>query len=74
MKKTFEIEYKLRYYETEDYHVESVKAINTKDALRIFANRKKIRDDLNIPEKWVWEDGVWWAFFKKIREVKNLTT
>ena len=42
MKKTFEIEYKIGYGPIEDYNIENVKAINRKEALRIFANRKKI--------------------------------
>lgn len=41
MKKTFEIEYKIGYGPIEDYNIENVKAINRKEALRIFANRKK---------------------------------
>ncbi|MDQ3019713.1 MAG: hypothetical protein M3R36_03965 [Bacteroidota bacterium] len=70
MKKTFEIEYKIGYGPLEDYNIEKVKAINTKEALRIFANRKKIpREELSNFENWMWEEGLWFAFFKKIREL-----
>ena len=69
MKKTFEIEYKIGYGPIEDYNIENVKAINRKEALRIFANRKKIpKEELKNFENWMWQEGVWLAFFKKIRE------
>ncbi len=69
MRKTFEIEYKIGYGPIEDYNIEKVKAINRKEALRIFANRKKIpKEELRYFEKWMWQEGVWLAFFKKIRE------
>lgn len=69
MKKTFEIEYKIGYGPIEDYNIEKVKAINRKEALRIFANRKKIpNEELRNFQNWMWQEGVWLAFFKKIRE------
>ncbi|MEK6545724.1 MAG: hypothetical protein AABZ28_04255 [Nitrospinota bacterium] len=42
MKKFFEINYKLRYAETEDWGQEYLKASNKKQALKSFAKRMKI--------------------------------
>jgi hypothetical protein len=70
MKRTFEVEYKIRYGEIEDSEIEKVKGENEKDALRIFANRKKIpKKDLHNFQQWMWAEGSWFAFFKKIRQV-----
>ena len=67
MKKTFEIEYKIGYGPIEDYNIEIVKSKNRKEALRIFANRKKIKkEEIKNFENWMWMEGVWFAFFKKI--------
>jgi len=69
MRKTFEIEYKIGYGPIEDYNIEEVKAINIKEALRIFADRKKIpKEESKNFENWMWQEGAWLAFFKKIRE------
>ena len=43
MKKTFEISYKLRYCETEDWGREYLKAATKKQALTSFANKMKIQ-------------------------------
>jgi hypothetical protein len=69
MKKIFEIEYKIGYGPIEDYNVEKVKAENRKEALCIFASRKEIpKKEPKDFENWMWEEGVWLAFFKKITE------
>ncbi len=60
MRKTFEIEYKTGYGPIEDYNIEEAKFINRKEALRIFANRKKIPNEkLRSFENWMWKEGVW---------------
>lgn len=72
MKKTFEINYKLRYAETEDWGQEYLKAANKKQALKSFAKRMKISTkQFSRFEDWCWEEGVWMASFKNINQVKE---
>ena len=74
MKKTFEINYKYRYGQTEDWGSECVKTENKKEALRIFAARKKIKTKkFKSFEDWIWEEGVWSAYFKSIKQVNEKT-
>ena len=56
MNKTFEISYKLRYGETEDWGREYLKAATKKQALTSFANKMKIRiKQFKSFEDWMWE-------------------
>lgn len=72
MKKTFEISYKLRYCETEDWGMEYLKAATKKQALTSFANKMKIQTkQFKSFEDWMWEEGVWSAHFKHIKQVKE---
>jgi predicted methyltransferase len=72
MKKTFEINYKLRYAETEDRGQEYLKAADKKQALKIFAKRMKISTkQFSRFEDWCWKEGVWMASFKNIKQVKE---
>lgn len=71
MKKTFEISYKLRYAETDDWGREYVKAATQKQALKSFAKKMKIPiKEFKSFEDWHWEEGVWLASFKNIKQVK----
>ncbi len=75
MKKIFAINYKLRYAETSDWGTEYVNANNKTQALNIFAKLKKIsvrkfnRLDL---DNWEWEEGVWRAEFRNIKQVQEV--
>ena len=72
MNKTFEISYKLRYGETEDWGREYLKAATKKQALTSFANKMKIRiKQFKSFEDWMWEEGVWSARFKHIKQIKE---
>ncbi len=73
MKKTFEISYKLRYYETDEWGTEYVKAATKKQALNQFAKLRKIRTkEFKNFEDWMWEEGVWLAHFKNIKQVEAM--
>ena len=70
MKKTFEINYKLRYAETEDWGQEYLKATNKKQALKSFSKRREITTkQFTSFEDWQWEEGIWLASFKNIKQV-----
>lgn len=72
MKKIFEINYKLRYAETEDWRQEYLKASSKKQALKDFAKRMKISTrQFSRFEDWCWKEGVWMASFKNIKQVKE---
>ena len=71
MKKTFEISYKLRYYETDEWGTECLKTATKKQALNNFAKARKIRTKkFKSFKDWTWEEGVWLAQFKNIKQVE----
>ncbi|OGR82392.1 MAG: hypothetical protein A2901_08070 [Elusimicrobia bacterium RIFCSPLOWO2_01_FULL_54_10] len=71
MKKTFEIEYKLRYGETEDWGSVCLKASNKHAAIESFATKKKIHtNEFKSYKDWFWDEGVWCGFFKQIKLLK----
>lgn len=72
-KKTFAISYKLRYAETEDESIDYLEAIDKEHALIDFAKLKNIeKKDFRSFKEWIWEEGVWWAKFKNIKQVKEI--
>jgi hypothetical protein len=73
MEKTFAISYKLRYAETSDWETEYLKASNKAQALSIFAKSRKIATtSFKSFNDWNWEEGVWSAEFKSIKQVKEI--
>ncbi len=71
MKNTFELGYKLRYSEIEDWGSELIKADSIKQALNIFAKSRKIlTKKFKSFEDWTWEEGIWFARFKNINQVE----
>ncbi|MBI3577963.1 MAG: hypothetical protein HY089_00965 [Ignavibacteriales bacterium] len=69
--KTYEIGYKLYYGETSDAATEYIKAKNRLEALRTFARNRELRKSkfTNL-SSWQWEEGVWRAAFKYVKEVR----
>ncbi len=73
MNKFFEINYKLRYGETSDWGHEIINANSKNSALKKFFRLKRIRkDNINNPQNWIWEEGVWAAEFNSIIETKEI--
>jgi hypothetical protein len=73
MEKTFAISYKLRYAETSDWETEYLKAINKEQALSKFAKARKITTTkFKGFNNWNWEEGVWSAEFRNIKQVKEI--
>ena len=73
MKNTYEISFKLRYCETEEWGKEILKATTKNQALNSFAKSRKIRTkEFKSFEDWSWEEGVWLARFKNINQVEVL--
>jgi len=73
MKKTFAISYKLRYAETSDWGIEYLKAISKEHALKSFARIRKIPTrKFNRVSEWRWEEGVWLAEFRHIKQIKEM--
>jgi len=71
--KTFEIQYISRYYEEKIHSSEIIKANSEKVALKKFAKLFKIEDySLLFETNYMWEDGVWSASFKCIKEVNEI--
>jgi len=74
MKKLFAINYKLWYAETSDWGTEYVKANDKTQALSSFAKLRKIKPDkFKSIKEWSWEEGVWRAEFRYIKQVKEAT-
>jgi hypothetical protein len=72
MEKTFAISYKLRYAETSDWETEYLSASNKKQALSLFAKTRKIPvAKFKNFNNWYWEEGVWFAQFWNIKQVKE---
>lgn len=73
MNKLFEINYKLRYGETSDWAHEIINANSKNLALKKFSLLKKIKtDNINTPQNWIWEEGVWSAEFNSILEIREI--
>jgi hypothetical protein len=73
MEKTFAISYKLRYAETSDWGIEYLKASNKEQALNSFAKTRKISTaKFKSSNDWHWEEGVWLAEFRNIKQVKEI--
>ena len=73
MEKLFAISYKLRYAETSDWGTEYLKANNKEHALSIFAkSRKVLTTKFKSFNDWRWEEGVWSAEFRNIKQVKEV--
>ncbi len=65
----FQVAYKRYYHELSEWSCDYVRARDTKDALRIFGNRHRIRQlDVNHAEDWRWWDGECYLSFRFIRE------
>ena len=72
MEKTFAISYKLRYAETSDWGTEYLKANSKVQALNIFAKSRKIlAKQFKSLDEWHWEEGVWSAEFRNIKQVNQ---
>jgi len=72
MEKIFAINYKLRYAETSDWGTEYLKAHNKEQALSIFAKSRKIpTTKFKGFNDWHWEEGIWSAEFRNIKQVKE---
>ena len=73
MGNTFAITYKLRYSETSDWETEYLKAESKGEALSIFAKSRKIlTSKFKSFNDWRWEEGVWSAEFRNIKQVKEV--
>jgi len=73
MEKLFSISYKLRYAETSDWGSEYLRANNKKQALSLFAKKRKISTaKFKSSDDWCWEEGVWSAQFWNITQVKEI--
>ncbi|MBI3585724.1 MAG: hypothetical protein HY088_01175 [Ignavibacteriales bacterium] len=69
--KTYEISYKLYYGETSDVATEHIQAKNRLEALRTFAQHRELRRrKFTNLANWKWEEGVWQAAFKYVKEVQ----
>ncbi|NCP84144.1 MAG: hypothetical protein COZ21_14735 [Bacteroidetes bacterium CG_4_10_14_3_um_filter_31_20] len=72
MKKYYEIQYILRYYEEKDYASVIIKANSDEDALKKFAKIFDIKEPKRLNEPmFMWKDGQWMASFKCINEVEE---
>lgn len=73
MEKLFAISYKLRYGETSDWETEYHRAITKELALKRFAKSRRIPNKkFKNYNDWFWEEGVWSAEFKNIKQVKEM--
>lgn len=71
--KTFEIQYINRYYEEKIHSTEIINANSEKVALKKFAKLFKIEDyKFLFDPMFIWEDGVWTASFKCIKEIDEI--
>jgi hypothetical protein len=69
--KTFQIAYKYRYGEAEDWGNELIKAKTKREALEKFSRKKRIFPTRKTkPSEWIWNEGVWSTFFKSIQQVE----
>jgi len=70
--KMFEIAYKRYYHDLSDWSVDYLKARNQRDALRIFANRHRIKSRrIKGSQDWYWWDGEWYMSLRYIRETDH---
>lgn len=72
--KTFEIGYKLYYGEISDWGTEIIKAQTKHEAFKNFIKNKSVEGG-SLPRytDWRWNEGVWLAVFRYIKEVKLVT-
>ena len=70
--KVFEIAYKSYYHELSDWSHDHIKAVDKKNALRIFASRHHIKTrQREHPENWRWWNGEWYMAFRYIHEIQQ---
>ncbi len=71
--KSFEKGYISRYYEEKYYSIEIIKANTEKVALNKFATFFNIENsDKLLDPSFTWQDGLWLASFKCIKEVNEI--
>lgn len=73
MKKYFEIQYVMRYYEEKEYASEIIKAVSESEALKKFSKKFGVKDPKLFNEPmFMWNDGQWMSSFKCINEVEEI--